>query len=159
MRSCPATIRTRSNCTANNAYCAARHLLAAFHIQAPIERQRRSFHSSSPLPTQRCLTNSKRCCSLWQKSLASQAKRFISNKAASEPKLQCTEIGEDGKVHSVNEWFKKTDLIAKVRFYFSFSDVSTEANTLFSTGCNRVICERLIHRICRRYSPEHRQFC
>lgn len=120
MRSCPAAIRTRPNCTATNAYCAARNLLAAFQISVPIQRPRGTLHSSRQLPTQTCLTGPNRWHSLGQQHLTSPARRFISNKAASEPKLQCTEIGEDGKVHSVNEWFKKTDLIAKVRLYFPF---------------------------------------
>lgn len=40
--------------------------------------------------------------------------RSLAAKAASEPRLRCTEVDEDGKVILVDGEFKKTELIAKV---------------------------------------------
>lgn len=42
------------------------------------------------------------------------SRRTLAAKAASEPRLRCTEVDEYGKVILVDGEFKKTELIAKV---------------------------------------------
>lgn len=42
-------------------------------------------------------------------------RRQLSKKAASEPRLRCTEVDENGNVILVDSEFKKSELIAKVR--------------------------------------------
>jgi magnesium transporter len=42
-------------------------------------------------------------------------RRTLAAKAASEPRLRCTEVDEHGNVILVDGEFKKTELIAKVR--------------------------------------------
>lgn len=41
-------------------------------------------------------------------------RRQLSKKAASEPRLRCTEVDENGNVILVDGEFKKSELIAKV---------------------------------------------
>lgn len=42
------------------------------------------------------------------------SRRILTSKAASEPRLRCTEVDEDGEVILVDGEFKKMELIAKV---------------------------------------------
>lgn len=42
------------------------------------------------------------------------SRRILTAKAASEPRLRCTEVDEDGEVILIDGEFKKMELIAKV---------------------------------------------
>lgn len=59
-------------------------------------------------------------------------RRSLAAKAASEPRLRCTEVDENGQVILVDGEFKKTELIAKVRNKISFY----EAYPIYLCGTN-----------------------
>ncbi len=69
--------------------------------------------------------------------------RYISAKAAAQPKLRCTEFDEHGNVVLASGEFKKSELIAKVQLSRTFLLYST-TNFLYSMDCFRGIFERLI---------------
>ena len=61
--------------------------------------------------------------------------RHISAKAAAQPKLRCTEFDENGNVVLASGEFKKSELIAKVRFVYNLTH---HARPIANTGSNLV---------------------